>query len=55
MELSKVMQLKTILFQQGFTFITYIFLKVIKGQGLLEGKGVEVVGTKYLPGTYFSL
>jgi len=36
------------------TFITHIFLKVIKGQGPLEG-GVEVVASEYLPRTYFSL
>ena len=40
---------------QGFTFITCIFLNVIKDQGPLEGEGVEVVASKYLPGTYFSL
>ena len=64
MELSKVMMLKTILlcfnyaedlFCNRFTFITRIFLKVIKGQGPLEGEGTEVVASKYLPGTYFSL
>ena len=46
MELSKVMKLKKnfVLLQlsrrynlQGFTFIRHIFLKVIKGQGPLEG------------------
>ena len=64
MELSKVMKLKTnfVVFQlsrrsilQGFTFIAHIILKVIKGQGPLEGEGVEVVASKYLPETYFSL
>ena len=40
---------------QGFTFITHIFIKVIKGQGPLDGEGVEVVASKYLLGTYFSL
>ena len=34
MELIKVMKLKTIL--KGFTFITHIFLQIIKGQGPLE-------------------
>ena len=62
--LSKVVKLKTImlhlilaedLFSQGFTFITYIFLKVIKGHDPLEGKGVEVGTSKYLPMKYFSL
>ena len=40
---------------QGFIFMPHIFLKVIKGQGPLEGEEVEVVASKYLPGTYFSL
>jgi len=40
---------------QGSTFITQIFLKVIKGQGPLEGEGVKVCTSKYLLGTYFSL
>ena len=40
---------------QAFTFLTYIFLKVIKDQGPLEGEGVEEVASKYLPWTYFSL
>ena len=40
---------------QGFTFITHIFLKVIKGQGPLEGEGVKVGTSKYFPRTYFSL
>ena len=40
---------------QDFTFITHKFLKVIKGQGPLEGEGVEVVASKYFPGTHFSL
>ena len=65
--LSKVVKLKTILLYfiqadssrrsilQGFTFITHIFVKAIKGQGPLEGEGVEVVVSKYIPGTYFSL
>ena len=35
--------------------MTHIFLKVIKGKGPLEGEGVEVGTSKYLPGTYFSL
>ena len=38
---------------QGFTFITHIFLKVTKGQGPLEGEGVEVIACKYLPGTSY--
>ena len=49
-----VLQLSRISILQGFTFITHIFLKVIKGQGALEGEGVEVVTSKYLPRTYFS-
>ena len=40
---------------QGFTFITDIFLKVVKGQGPLKGEGVEVGTSKYLLGIYFSL
>ena len=64
MELSKVIKLKTLFFVlqlsrrsilQGFTFITYIFLKFIKFQGPQEGEGVEVVASEYLPMTYFSL
>ena len=64
MELSKVMKLKKnfVVLQlsrnsilQGFTFITHILLKVIKGQGPLEGEGVEVDAPKHLLGTYFSL
>ena len=39
----------------GFTFVADRFLKVIKGQDPLEGEGVEVGTSKYLPGTYFSL
>ena len=40
------MKLKTILlyFNRGH-----------QSQGPLEGEGVEVVASKYLPGTYFSL
>ena len=38
-----------------FHFITHIFSKVIKGKGPLEGEGVEVAASKYLPRTYFSL
>ena len=38
-----VLQLSRRSILQGFTFITHIFLKVIKGQGPLEGEGVEVV------------
>ena len=44
-----VLQLSRIYILQGFTFITHIFLKVIKDQGPLEGEGVEVVASKYLP------
>ena len=56
MELSKVLKLKNffVVLQlsrrsilQGFTFITHIFLKVIKGQGPLEREGVEVVAVKF--------
>ena len=50
-----VLQLSRRFILQGFTFITHIFLKVIEGQGPLEGEGVEVVASKYLPGTYFCL
>ena len=51
MGLSKVMKLKNnfVILQlsrrsilQSFSFIIHIFLKVIKGQGPLEGEGVEV-------------
>ena len=45
-----VLQLSKRSILQGFTFITQIFLKVIKGQGPLEGEGVEVVASKYFPG-----
>ena len=64
MELSKsyeaetnfvVLQLSRRSILQGFTYITHIFLKVIKGQGPLEGEGVKVCTSKYLLGTYFSL
>ena len=47
-----VLQLRRRSILQGFTFITHIFLKFIEGQGHLEGEGVEVVASKYLPGTY---
>ena len=50
-----VLQLSRKSILQGLTSITYIFLKVIKGQGPLEGEGGEVVASEYLPGTYFSL
>ena len=33
---------------QGFTFITHIFLKVIKGLDPLEEEGVEIGTSKYL-------
>ena len=36
---------------EGFTFITHIFLKVIKGQSPLEEEGVEIVASQYLPRT----
>ena len=49
-----VLQFSRISILQGFNFTTHIFLKIIKGQGTLEG-GVEVVASKYLPRTYFSL
>ena len=50
-----VLQLSKQSLLQGFTFITRIFLKVIKGQGPLERDVVEVVASKYLTRTYFSL
>ena len=50
-----VLQLSRRSILQGFTFIIHIFLKVIKVQGPLEGEGVEIVTSKYLPRTYFSL
>ena len=50
-----VLQLSRRSVLQCFTFIRHIFLKVMKGQSPLEGEGVEVVASKYLPGTYFSL
>ena len=40
---------------KGFSFIRHVFLEVIKGQGPLEGEGVELVASKYLLRTYFSL
>ena len=63
MELSKVMKLTFFVvlqlsrrpILQGLIFITHIFLKVIKGQGPLEGERVEVIASKYLPRIFFSL
>ena len=50
-----VLQLSRRSILKGFTYITHILLKVIKGQGPLEGEGVEVLASKYLPRTNFSL
>ena len=50
-----VLQLSRWSILQSFTFIKHIFLKVIKGQGPLEGEGMEIVASTYLPRTYFSL
>ena len=50
-----VLQLSRRAMLQGFTFITHIILKVIKGQGPLEGEGVEIVASKNLFGAYFNL
>ena len=46
-----VLQLSRRSILQGFTFITHVFLKVIKGQGPLEGEGAEVGTSNYPPGT----
>ena len=57
--LSKVVKLKTILFyfiQQKIYFARFHFYNTyFEGQGPLEGEGVEVGTSKYLPRTYFSL
>ena len=50
-----VLQLSRRSIMQGFTYIRHIHLKVIQGQGPLEGEGVEVFASKYLPRTRSSL